>query len=51
MLKILTFIIDIGQRFEMTQGQGHKVKVKVKFAFVKKMCFFPAIDHKRMDGC
>ena len=38
-LMILTYIIDIDETLNLTQGQGHKSKVKVILAFMWKNSF------------
>ena len=40
MLKILTFITDMGKMFEVTLGQGHKFKGQGHLCTYINMCFW-----------
>ena len=45
---ILTYIIDIDELLELTQGQGHKVKGQGHIGIYVKIIW--AITHEHTDG-
>ena len=45
---ILTYIIDIDETFNLTQGQGHKVKDQGHIGIYVKNVL--VITHERVDG-